>query len=231
MKKILLLFLFIFISSVAFASNNDYITNEQAAKIQKHIDEIGFNILNSNGIEKRTTFNFDTKRDKNACSYYSHREIVIYRDLYNRLASDDELAYILGHEISHSVDGYDGILRGYFTFFHNWWFLGAKKYEYKADKRAVDYMVQAGYNPVASIIVMSKIMPQYRYDWYSTHPLTTRRMMEIYEYIYKKYPEYLANNVYKNNPYYQNFLLTSKENRAKFQKKVQLNTNTKAKYL
>jgi len=229
MKKVALLLIFLSLCTISFANSADLISNEQTAKIQKHIDEVGFNLLNSNGIEKRTTFNFNIKRIKNAGSYYRNREIVIYRDLYNRLSSDDELAYILGHEISHSVDSYDGILRGYFSAFVQ--SFSPKKYEYKADKRAVDYMVQAGYNPVASIVVISKTSPQYRYDWYSTHPLATRRMMEIYEYIYKKYPEYLANNTYKNNPYYQNFLLTSKENRAKFQSKVKSNSKGNVKYL
>ena len=92
-------------------------------------------------------------------------------------------------------------------------------------------MVQAGYNPVAGIVVMSKCFPQSRYDWYSTHPLTSRRMMELYEYIYKKYPEYLANNAYKNDLYYQNFLLTSKQNRKNFQNKVQNNSKQSLKYL
>ena len=55
--------------------------------------------------------------------------------------------------------------------------------------------------------------------------------MEVYEYIYKKYPEYLANNAYKNNIYYQNFLLTSKENRAKFQKKVESGSKSSINYL
>ena len=228
MKKLLLMFLVLLIQGFALA-DSELITNEQAAKIQKRIDEVGFNILNSNGIEKRTVFNFDTKRVKNALSRYRDREIVIYRDLYNRLSSDDELAYVLGHEISHSVDSYDGILRGYFSYFTQ--SFSPKKYEYKADKRAVDYMVQAGYNPVASIIVMNKCFGQYRYDWYSTHPLTSRRMMEVYEYIYKKYPEYLANNTYKNNLYYQNFLLTSKLNRTKFQSKVKSGSGASVNYL
>ena len=228
MKKILLIFSALLIQGFALA-DSDLISNEEIARMQKRVDEVGFNLLNSNGIEVRTTFNINTKRVKNAFSCNRNREIVIYRDLYNRLSSDDELAYVLGHEISHSVDSYDGILRGYFSAFSQ--SFSPKKYEYKADKRAVDYMVQAGYNPVASITAMSKTLPQYRYDWYSTHPLTTRRMMEVYEYIYKKYPEYLANNAYKNNPYYQNFLLTSKQNRAKFQSKVKSNSKLSVKYL
>jgi Zn-dependent protease with chaperone function len=96
MKKIILVFLFLCLQGFVLA-DSDLISNENIAKIQKHIDEVGFKLLNSNGIEKRTTFNFNTSRVKNACSYHRNREIVIYRDLYNRLESEDELAYILGH--------------------------------------------------------------------------------------------------------------------------------------
>lgn len=235
MKKICLLLFMLIISATtsgsayAYDFSGDLISNDKVVECQNRIDRIGFNILNSNGIEKRTVFDFDTKRTKNAYSRYTDRQIIMYRGLYDRLASDDEVAAILAHEISHSVDSYNGIFRGYFS---GWSYaFSPKKYEYKADKRGVDYMVNAGYNPVAMIVVMSKAFPQQRYDWYSTHPLASRRMMTIYEYIYKKYPEYLVNNKYKDNMYYQNFLLTSKQNRAKFQQKVESGSKGNVNYL
>lgn len=229
MKKIIVLALFIgLLCTSVFAATSEVVSGDSIKNAQTRIDQIGFRLLNYNGIEKRTVFDFDTRSVKNAYSRSSDRQIVLFRGLYNRLDSDDEVAAILAHEISHSVDSYNGILRGVFT---SWSYAFApKKYEYKADKRAVDYMVNAGYNPVAFIVVMNKTFPQGRFDWYSTHPLTSRRMMEIYEYIYKKYPEFLAKNVYKNNIYYQNFLLTSKENRAKFQKKIETNSKRSVNY-
>ena len=78
--------------------------------------------------------------------------------------------------------------------------------------------------------MLNKCCGQNRFDWHRSHPLTSRRMMEVYEYIYKKYPEFLANNEYKNNLYYQNFLLTSQENRLKFQNKVKTNSKKRIKY-
>ncbi len=210
------------------ASNSDFMSNSEVRKANQKIDEIGFTILNSNGITKRTVFNFDTHNVKNACSYHTNREIVFYKGLLNKMQSDDEIAAVLAHEISHSVDSYNGIFRGTFSSWGN--FFQPKKYEYKADKRAVDYMVNAGYNPVALIVMMSRCFGQNRYDWHRSHPLSTRRMMEVYEYIYKKYPEFLANNAYKNNLYYQNFLLTSQENRAKFQEKVNTKSKSRIKY-
>ena len=230
MKKILLLFLAYFIvCSAVYAHNTEVINSQSVIEAQNRIDNIGFKILNSNGIEKRTVFDFDVRRAKNAYSRYKDRQIVLYRGLYNRLASDDEVAAILSHEISHSVDSYNGVCRGYFSNLS--YIFAPKKYEYKADKRAVDYMVNAGYNPVAIIVVFSRAFSQERYDWYSTHPLTSRRMMEVYEYIYKKYPEYLVNNKYKDNIYYQNFLLTSKENRTKFKNKIESGSKGSVNYL
>lgn len=231
MRKILLiltLVLFISFNNVK-ASESVVINGNELVKVQNQINKVGFNILNSNAIDKRSIFVFDTSSRINAGSSNRDRQIVVYRGLYNLLENEDELAAVLGHEISHSVDSYDGILRGYFSGLSYVW--APKKYEYKADKRAVDYMVAAGYNPVAMIIVMNKTFPQARYDWCSTHPLTSRRMMQVYEYIYKKYPEYLAKNEYKNNIYYQNFLLTSKNNRAKFQRKIETKSKGNVSYL
>lgn len=226
LSQLLCVTLLLFFAS--FAQCAELIDVNGVAEAQNRINKIGFNILNSNGIEQRTVFDFDTSKTKNAWTRYSDRQITMFRGLYNRLESDDEVAAVLSHEISHSVDSYDGIFRGFFS---GWSYaFSPKKYEYKADKRGVDYMVNAGYNPVAMIVVLNKSFPQPRYDWCISHPLISKRMMEVYEYIYNKYPEYLANNTYKNNVYYQNFLLTSKENRAKFRKKIETNSKRPIQY-
>jgi len=230
MKKFVVLLTLILLSALSVNADTSEVINGKAIiEAQNKIDEIGFKLLNSNGIEHRMVFDFNTKNVKNAFSRDRDRQIVMYRGLYNRLNSDDEIAAVLSHEISHTVDSYDGIFRGYFSQLS--YAFASKKFEYKADKKAVDYMVNAGYNPVAFIVVMSKTFTQERYDWYSSHPLSTKRMMEVYEYIYNKYPEYLVNNKYKNDLYYQNFLLTSKENRAKFQKKIESNSKGQVNYL
>lgn len=230
MKKfILALFVLFTVNFSANAAQVESISNESAVAAQNRISKIGFNLLNSNRIPTRAVFYFDTNKNINAVTSTGHRYIVFYRGLYNMTNSDDEIAAILAHEISHSVDSYDGILRGYFSDLG--YAFSPKKYEYKSDKRAVDYLVKAGYHPVSMIVVMSKSFPQERFDWYSTHPLTSRRMMEVYEYIYKKYPEYLVNNPYKNDPYYQNFLLTSQKNREKLKNKIETKSKVKVHYL
>ena len=175
--------------SNTFAANTGYyISSAEAAKIQKEVSKVGIRLLNSNGLKNRTVFFFDANSSRKAYSIHRDRQIIIYRGLYVLLDDEDQLAAVLGHEISHSMDSYDGIFRGFFHNLNN--LCTPRKYEYKSDKRAVDYMVNAGYNPVALIVVMSKVFPQTRYEWCCTHPLTSRRMMEVYEYIYKKYPEF-----------------------------------------
>ncbi|MBR1616942.1 M48 family metalloprotease [bacterium] len=218
-KILLLVVVFCAIFSNCLASDvAEVVNSKHIITAQNKIDEIGFRILNSNYIQKRTVFDLDIKRYKNANSNLKNRQITVYRTLFERMQTDDEIAFVLAHEIAHSVESYDGIFRGFFHFLS--YAFAPRKYEYKADKHALDYMVKAGYNPLASIVVLSKISPQTRYEWCHNHPLTTKRMMALYEYIYQKYPEYLVNNKYKDNMFYQNFLLNSIEARKKFQNKV-----------
>ena len=52
----------------------------------------------------------------------------------------------------------------------------------------------------------------------------------VYEYIYTKYPYYLQNNTYLENEHYQNFLLTSQENRRLLAEKIKNQSKEKLKY-
>ena len=225
MKKIILILLALFISLPTFA----YVTNTtKSGEFEKMTHEIGYKLLNANKIPYNITFSINKRNIVNACSKYNNKSIVVYKDLFNYLENEDELAGILAHEISHSVDYSQGAFKGYFSVIST--NLAPKKYEYKADKRAVDYVVKAGYNPLGIITAVQKIASQPRYDWYLSHPLTSKRTATVYEYIYTKYPEYLVQNEYKDNLVYQNFLLTSKENRKKLEKKVSSGSKKQIKY-
>ena len=91
-------------------------------------------------------------------------------------------------------------------------------------------MVNADYNPLALIVFINKNYPQKRFDKFSRHNLTSKRLARIYEYITYKYPQYLEDEEYLNNPYYQNFLLTSIENRKKLQEKIKTKSTQEIKY-
>ena len=125
---------------------------------------------------------------------------------------------MLSREISSAIKSYSGTWGGWLDSVEVT--LGSKKFETVADKRAVDYMVKSGYNPLALIVFINKTCPQKRTDKIGRHNLTSKRLARIYEYITYKYPYYLKNNAYLDNKYYQNFLLTSVANRKKLEEKI-----------
>ncbi len=200
-------------------------------ELQERMNSVGFRILNANRIEKRLIFmaiNRVYTRDIWTDVSSVNRIVWIKPTIIPYIDSDDELAAVLSHSIAHGVDTYEGILRGYISILNYW--VAPNKYDLKADKLAVDYMVNSGYNPLAAITILNKIGKQYRFDAFSNHTLVSRRMMLIYEYIYTKYPSVLVDNEYKDNIYYQNFLLTSRNNRMKLLEKIESNSNKKIQY-
>jgi predicted Zn-dependent protease len=209
----------------AFSINID---NRKDGNIESYINQIGYRILNANRIPYRITFFYNKKREYNAYSSSINRSVNIYNGIILIADEEDEIAAVIAHEISHSVDAYNGLCRGIFQ--STKYLLSPKKYERKADERAVDYLVKAGYNPLSIIIIYSKMMPQHRFDFLSSHDLPSRRVMFVYDYIYRKYPAFLANNRYIDNVYYQNFLLTSEKNRKKLQDNILSNSTKKVKY-
>lgn len=227
MKKLLLVLFLFLVSTSVFAF--EYNVNN-VGKYEELVVRTGFKILNDNRIPYRMYFYLDRKTTvANAGTSIRDRKIVLYKGMLGYLDNEDELAAVLAHEIAHGIDSNQGIFRGYFSYIPM--SIQTKKYEYKADKRAVDLLIKAGYNPLALITAGSKLYSQPRYDWCSTHPLGSRRLMTIYEYIYSKYPEYLIDNKYKDNVYYQNFLITSRENRKKLEKKINSNSKGTLNYL
>lgn len=200
-------------------------------QIQSRIDSVAVNLLNRNKIRYRIVFvyNNESKRGRMASDkVLTSRQVIVYDGLYQSVQTDDELAAMLAREIVTAQKTFTGTLRGSVDTLQVG--LSSKKFETVADKRAVDYMVNAGYNPLALIIYINKTCPQKRYDTISRHNLTSKRLARIYEYITYKYPEYLNDNSYINNPYYQNFLLTSIENRRKLEKKIQSKSTDEVDY-
>lgn len=200
-------------------------------ELQTRMNSVGFRILNSNRIDKRFTFmaiNRVYTRDFWTDVSSVNRIVWVKPVVIPYIDDDNELAAILSHSIAHGVDSYEGVFRGYISILNYW--VAPNKYDLKADKAAVDYMINADYNPLALITILNKIGKQYRYDIFSNHTLVSRRMMLIYEYIYTKYPHVLVDNAYKDNIYYQNFLLTSRNNRMKLLEKIKTNSEKKVKY-
>ena len=188
---------------------------KKLGKREEKINLVGSKILNANKIPNRV--NFVLARGNytlNAATYYSTKTVKIYTGLFNYIDNDDELAAILSHEIAHDMDFYDGFGKLIVMKFNS------KAYEYKADEIGIDYMVKAGYNPLAMITIMNKIGGESIFDWgtFTSHPKTSSRLMKDYEYIYKKYPSYLTSPMAKNI-YYVNWTHTAQKDIQKFQQR------------
>lgn len=222
-------FIFILAALIICQSAQAIILDDNA--VQARVDSVGYKILNTNKIQKRMIFVYSKTQKKKELSVdkaLTDRQIIVYDELYRTVQTDDELAAMLSREISSAVKSYSGMWGGKLDSIEVT--LGSKKFETVADKRAVDYMVNASYNPLGLIVYIHKTCPQKRGDKIGRHNLTSKRLARIYEYITYKYPSYLSNNEYVNNKYYQNFLLTSVENRKKLEEKIKTNSNKEVDY-
>ena len=228
-KSLFIICVLLFTQSCTMALDEAQIAKEQS--IQNRIDDIGARLLNANKIENRVVFVYDEAEKKSRLEIdpeVTRRQIVLYKGDYNFIENDDELAAYLARGILLASKSYRGLFNGYLSAFE----LKAapKKFELVADKRAVDFMVNAGYHPVGLITYIQKSCPQKRFDRFSNKNLASKRLAHIYEYIYTKYPYFLANNPYFKNEHYQNFLLTSMENRRKLQEKIKSGSKEEVEY-
>lgn len=223
-----------FFACCVYAQNRTADTEQEIIKeqtIQSRVNDIGSKLLNANKIENRIVFVYNEKEKESLLTIdpsVMSREVVLYDGYYKFTQNDDELAAYLARGILTAMKSYRGFFKGYLTALQIK--AAPKKFEIVADKRAVDFMVNAGYNPLGLITFIQKSCPQKRFDTISTKNLASRRLAMIYEYIYMKYPYYLKNNTYLNNEHYQNFLLSSQENRRMLLQKIKTNSDEKLKY-
>ena len=208
MKKFLVLLGVILLGTAAFADVMYVETNlnmdnfwEKNGKDEQKVLNIGHRILYKNKISKRIPIIMNRSTTEiNATSQIFDKTVTVYSGILPYIDSDDELAAVMAHEIAHSVEAYGGPIK-YIAMNVN-----SKSYEIKADLKGIDYMVNAGYNPIAAIIVATKIYPEPMWDWgfTSTHPKGSKRVMAMYKYIYKKYPQFLNSDM-THSIYYRNF--------------------------
>ena len=181
---------------------------------QEKVLSVAQKILVDNKIDKRVPIFIPTKKSVNAYSNIYDKSVVVHEGFLYYVDNDDELAYLLAHEIAHSVEAYGGIFK-YIAMSAN-----SKKYEKKADLVAIDYMVKAGYNPVAAITMGNKIFGEPIFDWgfTYTHPKGSSRLMAMYKHISVKYPQYLKTNMTSNSSFV-NFKYALSKDIASFEQK------------
>ena len=201
MKKLLLSTLLCF-SVLAFTSqvNADVIDKPDFVRLQK----IGNQLIRANKIPHRYTFNFtnvsqqkaypiliDTSYTNDLDLHNNHCVNLFWAD-YARLASDDEVAGLIAHELAQGEHSYTGVLNGQFMFTKNGYIpfnYIAKMNELNFDKKAVDYMAKAGYNPKALTYALNKTTGEWRGTFFSRHNKTQKRVKNINQYISQKYPK------------------------------------------
>lgn len=181
---------------------------------EEKVIKVGQKILIDNKISKRVPILVDSKKNINAYSNPYDKIVVIHEGMFFYIDNDDELAFVLSHEIAHSVEAYGGIIK-YMAMNSN-----SKKYEQKADLNGIDYMVRAGYDPIAAITMGNKIFGEPVWDWGFTylHPKGSKRLIEMYKYIYVKYPQFL-NSPLTKSPSYKNFEYAMSKEINAFQQK------------
>lgn len=232
MKKTLIILSLLLFSSFTYADevvlihdiNKDNFWAKQGMEVDKVLN-VSNTIMMSNKISKRVpifvekskktiTMNGTVTETVNAYSDLDNKSVTVLSGLFNYIDNDDELAYILAHEIAHSIEAYGGFFK-YMSMTSN-----SKKYEEKADLTALDYMVKAGYNPIAAITMGNKIFTEPMWDWgfNSSHPKGSKRLMNMYKYIFIKYPEYLNSSMTKL-PAYKNFEYSLANDIKEFQQK------------
>ena len=228
MKKILLTIAMLFI---ALSANAEFILVESPTtmenfwqrngKTAEKVLTVGRKLIHDNEL-KRVPIVLANQNVKRATSDLYYKTVTIYPGMLLYTNSDDELAFILGHEIAHSQEAYDGAIKLMAMSFNS------KKYEYKSDLKAIDYMVKSGYNPVSAILVGDKIFEEPLWDWgvFSTHPRGSKRLMAMYGYIYKKYPQYLNSQLAKTNAFVDFMKQNQKEISSYQQKQAKKNKKT-----
>ncbi len=204
----------------------DYKYWERKGKDQQKIVETGFKILNANKFPRNLRFVVNeegsSKREINASALYLTGTITVYKGLLLYAENDDEIAAILAHELGHMQQ----LRTGFWPWKRIKMHFAPKFYEYDADLKGVDYMVKAGYNPIAMITILNKICPEksalLKFLIFTarlktlfmlpidTHPTGSKRLLKVYNHIQTNYPGFLTEG--KGSIIYNNFLLNHEKN-------------------
>ncbi len=188
----------------------DELSLETDINIQKAINQTGFTILNANNYEERITFCYISENKNKTRINKWLNKICIYKGMLPYIDDINDLAAMLSLDIARLMDIKADFFRQFSISY------SPRKYEMKADKKAADLMVKAGYNPIALINFINKTTSEPNWFEYNImHHKGSERTAYIYQYIYEKYPVYLAKNKYITDEEYQNFLRITRKQRKK----------------
>ncbi|OGI02292.1 MAG: hypothetical protein A2Y25_10155 [Candidatus Melainabacteria bacterium GWF2_37_15] len=194
----------------------DYKLWERKGKFEQKTFEVGFRLLNSSEVKNRVAFSVYEKNNLiNAYAFWLSSNVIVTEEMFSYIDNDDELAALLAHEIGH-IQQYDSIKTFCIKMIDIPNFT-SKHYEHDADKRGVDLMANAGYNPLAMITFFNKLSHEDHWFirkldkifWFQSHPTGTKRLAKIYNHILINYPQFITKGY--DNPYYANFLMNAEK--------------------
>ncbi len=223
MKKILVLFCSLTLTLGAFAASY----NPEAK-----VSTIGENLLTKNAIAISGIKFEVTKKTPDNSSFAQDRVISISQDELKYALNDNETAYVIAAELGHIIAGHasrgklissikgtdikndvTGSLVENYT---------QTKEDKEADVISINLMANANYNPLASIVVLTR-QTQTTWGALLAKPANADRAMNIYDYTAYAYPQKLkagySCNEYKNFLTYAQSVLDSRKNNKKLASK------------
>lgn len=230
MKKILMTFMLAAAFSVVFGAA---FAAQYSAK--DRVSAVGENLLSKNGIPASNIKFEVTSKSVDNSTFASDRTVSISTNDLKYAGNDNETAAVVANELGHIIAGHgsrsklvssitgstsstsDDLASGLVENYKN------TKEEKEADVIAVNLMANAGYNPLAAIVVLTKQTSTY-WDAIAGQPANAQRAMNIYDYSHYAYPNSVKSgyscNEYKNFLAYANGILEERKDNSKTQKKL-----------
>lgn len=199
---------------------------------------VGANLLTKNGIPSSNVKFMVVSGIADNSSYLTNKTINVSTNDLTYAGNNNEVAAVVASEMGHIISGHSAkgkvislLTEGTKTNSNDIATTFATSYktlkeDKEADNIAVDLMVNAGYNPLAIIVVLTK---QTGTLWESIQgkPANAERAMNVYDYISYAYPAKLKAgygcNEYKNFLTYANTVVAERKSNAKLAAK---NTKT-----
>lgn len=208
------------------------------------VSTVGSTLLTKNGISSTNVKFMVVSGTADNSSYSTNKTINVSTNDLTYAGNDNEVAAVVASELGHIISGHSAkskvmslvtsntnlssgndtassLVSSYQTL----------KQDEEADNIAVELMVNAGYNPLAMIVVLTKQTGSY-WETLQGKPANAERAMSAYDYISYAYPAKVKAgygcNEYKNFLTYADTVTAEREANSKLAKK-NTKTQTKAK--
>lgn len=230
MKKVLLS-LFIAVAVAIPVSAASY-------NASSRVQTVGETLLTKNGISTTNVKFMVVSGDTDNSNFSTNKVVNISSNGLAYAGNDNEVAAVVANELGHIISGHaskDKFVNMLTsststsvttnatasTLVSNY---KVTKEEKEADVLAVNLMANAGYNPLASIVVLTKQTGTY-WETLQGKPANAERAMNIYDYTGYAYPAKLKSgyscNEYKTFLTYANTVLTERKESKKLQSKYE----------